>query len=256
MKEKSKFLSSLLISLLAGFIYFQLSGDIKDKLTSSVKAVLISQNTEIYGPLNLETNNTDLKKSTGLYKKNKLRIYIKSDLRKKSIQDIKSEKSNISDLKSETQAIIRRPSANKNVDFTAELDKLISKKHKQLSELDDELRKKSAENEISDIDAYNKVKMFINKCDKNQKTNGYGFEYNYVKKETIKKYKTNNRKYGYRNAILNSKNCSNSGEKKSNGLSAPESKRKVNNGGKNKIKCEKESNEIILPDNVLDDYTF
>lgn len=256
MKEKSKFVSSVIVSLLAGFIYYQLSGDFTEKFSNSVKAILVSDNSEMYGPFKSESYSSIIKNSSGIKKKNNSKLYIKSKVNKKSDSDNSFENKLVSDLNSENQAKFRRPSADKNIDFTAELNKLNSGKHKSLSELDDELRMKSIDNEIADMNEFNKVKMYIKKDKKNSGVNGYGFEYNHIKNKSgkVKNNKKDINGIKESNGVMNKSESScefNSGDN-----CAPKSKSKIIYNKTKKIKYVKEKNEIIMPDNELDDNTM
>ena len=256
MKDKSKLISSLIVSLLAGFIYYQVSGDFADKFSSSVKAILISENEEMYGPLIMESYSSIVKKSSGLKMKHKSKLYIKSKVNKKSVSDDTSEELLISVLKSEYQAKLRRPVADKNVNFTAELNKFTVRNHKTLSELDDELRLKSVNKEIADKNDYNKVKMYIKKDKKNAGVFGYGFEYNHINKESVKVKKKKNDENGINDSGREMKKTKSFYEFNSNDNCYPSSQSKVNYNKTKKYKCDREKNEIIIPDNVLDDDTM
>lgn len=256
MKDKSKLLSSLIVSLLAGFIYYQVSDDFAVKFSSSVKAILISENAEMYGPFQMESYTSIVKKSTGIKKKYKSKLYMKSNINKKSVSDDASEELLISIVKSENQAKLRRPVADRNIDFTAELDKLTARNHKSLSELDEELRLKSVNKEFADRNEYNKVKMYIKKDKKNSGANGYGFEYNHINKESVKVKKKKNEVNGFNESNKEMKEIKSFYEYKSSDNCAPGSHSKVNCNKTKKYKNVKEKNEIIIPDNVLDDDTM
>lgn len=71
MKDKSRFLSSVIVSLLAGFIYYLFGLNISDNVERSIKAVLSSNDTEEYMTQDFMPLNPEVCSSlTGSFKNN------------------------------------------------------------------------------------------------------------------------------------------------------------------------------------------
>ncbi|MBK8983096.1 MAG: hypothetical protein IPM38_12405 [Ignavibacteria bacterium] len=174
MKYKKNYLSSVIVSLLAGFIYYQFSTD----LEKSFNEVFTANELEINVPLNGDdalSNFNNPQKIASVKK-----IFRKSKGRITPLNAF--AESGISDYNKENQAKTKKPVPDKNVDFTAELNNLLKKKDKPV-----ELRKsKSLNNTTADNNTTQRLqRSVINKecfsASVNKDiVNGNGFEYNYV----------------------------------------------------------------------------
>jgi hypothetical protein len=125
MKDKQRFISSVIVSLLAGFIYYQFGQDIQKDVESSIKAVISSNDLEYISP-DCGPFTSITKKSFKDATKKKSKFYIK----KNNTVEFKTKNVTIpaDDLFADYvshQANQRRPVADKNIDFTAELKDLI-----------------------------------------------------------------------------------------------------------------------------------
>jgi hypothetical protein len=127
MKDKSRFLSSVIVSLLAGFIYLLAGEDLPVNIQSSVKAILSNNGPDKY-------LNTDcfpfyeLSKNTGSdNSKNYSKFYLKNS---------ETESNVFTEIVSVNQAKFIRPTPDKNIDFTSELQKLIHKNTEDITEPD------------------------------------------------------------------------------------------------------------------------
>ena len=129
MKDKSKFLSSVIVSLLAGFIYYMFCLDITDNIERSVKAVISSNDSEEYMSRDFMPLNPEVCSSVGGPIKNNFKAVSKKkrSLKFKDNSVFPDDKS-ISDNANLNQAKFQKPSPDRNVDFTAELEKLIYSK--------------------------------------------------------------------------------------------------------------------------------
>lgn len=117
MKDKSRIISSVIVSLLAGFIYLLSGNDIPVNIQSSVKAVLSSNEPDMYltaecFPFYEISNKSDRKVSI-----NNSSFYLKRN---------KTGDKQYSEINSGDQAKFVRPLPDKNIDFTSELNKLIN----------------------------------------------------------------------------------------------------------------------------------
>jgi len=130
MKDKSKFLSSVIVSLLAGFIYYMFCLDITDNIERSVKAVISSNDYEEYMSRDFMPINPEVSSSVNGPIKNNIKAVSK---RKRSLKfkdySVFPDDKSISDNAISNQAKFQKPSPDRNVDFTAELEKLISNKY-------------------------------------------------------------------------------------------------------------------------------
>ncbi len=77
MKDKSRFVSSVIVSLLAGFIYYQFGHGIEENLQSSIKAVLSPNDMEQYLSPDCQPFNTITNKSDAKLNKKKSKYFIK-----------------------------------------------------------------------------------------------------------------------------------------------------------------------------------
>ena len=129
MKDKSKFLSSVIVSLLAGFIYYMFCLNITDDIERSVKAVISSNDSEEYMSGDFMPLNPEVCSSVGGPIKNNFKAVSKKkrSLKFKDNSVFPDDKS-ISDNANLNQAKFQKPSPDRNVDFTAELEKLIYSK--------------------------------------------------------------------------------------------------------------------------------
>ena len=129
MKDKSRFLSSVIVSLLAGFIYYMFCLNITDDIERSVKAVISSNDSEEYMSGDFMPLNPEVCSSVGGPIKNNFKAVSKKkrSLKFKDNSVFPDDKS-ISDNANLNQAKFQKPSPDRNVDFTAELEKLIYSK--------------------------------------------------------------------------------------------------------------------------------
>jgi hypothetical protein len=209
MKDKSRFLSSVIVSLLAGFIYYLFGQNITETAVSSVKAVLSSNFTEDIMNSDCITLNSSVKISGNKLIKNKtFRNKKQHSLEFKEIIITLPVENSFSYIGKNSQAKIQRPSPNRNVDFTSELNRLI-KKDKSVIEIKPgkEYRVNKSlsntNNEMADLDLkensnkklrknieYSQMKYY------NKEYKGNGFEYNYVissvANEPVKNTRSNN----------------------------------------------------------------
>lgn len=206
MKDKSRFLSSVIVSLLAGFIYYILGQNVSDNVVSSVKAVLSSDFSEEYMPSDCITLNSDVNISGNkLSKKNSFKKNRTFEL--KEIIITLPVESMFSDVGKNSQAKIQKPSPDRNVDFTTELNRLINKDRTEINikpGKENRIKKNlsNTDQETADLDfkVYRSKQLgknigrsqmkFYNKDYK-----GNGFEFNYVvssvAKEPVKKTRPN-----------------------------------------------------------------
>ncbi len=202
MKDKQRFMSSVIVSLLAGFICYQFGQGIQQNLEKSIKAVLSSNviGTEEYFPTDCQPFNSAINNISGKLSKKKLKFYIK----KRNTIEYKSQDITIpaeelfSELVSK-KANAQRPAANKNVDFTSELEHLI-KNDLTGTELKPGKEYKinkgisCTENEVADTREMRSRNNLLHKDFnfKNKYYSGNGFEYNYITDGNSHEYNQNN----------------------------------------------------------------
>jgi len=202
MKDRSRLLSSVIVSLLAGFIYYQFGEDIQIKLNKSLKAVISYNDNEIYGPEHCQSFSNSVKKSdVKLNKKSKFYIKKKNTIEfKKNDVTIPGDEV-LSGIISRTQANVRKPTPDKNLDFSAELNNLIkstsNKKEDKDFKVDWKINKNNgtvADNKSSKSNVIMIIKGLGNsvKESKFDKNTGYGFEYNYTIKNENGEFNTEN----------------------------------------------------------------
>lgn len=194
MKDKSRILSSVIVSLLAGFIYYISDSDIQQKIERSFKAVLSQSDTEMYGPQNSESFTELLKKSGNKIKKNKNHFnYSPGKITVSNFKNdnVKTPDNLIGDF-IPVQAKGVKSCPDKNIDFTDELNNLIEKNSadNQDSELDIKIYRKVKPSPVADLKAEDRKiqiymnkktnKQFYHKTDGENSSNGFGFEYNNV----------------------------------------------------------------------------
>ena len=187
-RDRSSLISSIIVSLLAGFIYYQFGNDIQDKIDKSMKAVFSSASIEAFGPEQNKSFVSVLKKSEFKNKKNKSKFYFKN----KHEENFASEKSIdpqqlLTEYILSEQSKASKPAPDRNIDFSAELNKLIKKniKDKNKSEFNFKINRdkyerrievsdnESSESHLNSLNPYsnrNLNKIYIN--------TGNGFEYN------------------------------------------------------------------------------
>ena len=117
MKDKSRFLSSVIVSLLAGFIYLIAGENLPVNIQSSVRAILSSNAPDMYLTTECFPFYEISKNSAPKISKNNSKFYI---------NDNESEDLQYSGLISGDQATFVRPLPDKNIDFASELNKLIN----------------------------------------------------------------------------------------------------------------------------------
>lgn len=190
MKDKSRYISSVIVSLLAGFICFMFGQDIDNNVRSSIKTVLSSNDFNNMDEQYLSTDcfsfNSVSKKSDSKINKKKSKFYIK----KRNTIEFKDKDVTIpgeelfSNYISNNQAKFSKPVADKNLDFTSELNNLIKGDiSKYSTKPGREVRnKRSPGIEVADSKG---MKSSLNLLHKNavEFDLGNGFEYNYVTEE-------------------------------------------------------------------------
>lgn len=183
---KSGFISSVIVSLLAGFIYYQFGSDIQVTLDRSFKAVLSYSDSEVFGPFNSQSLFSQIKNSDKKYRKN---IKSKFYLKKQSKVDFINF-SEYSFLQNKSQAKFQRPIPDLNVDFTSELNNLIKKNQQPVApELK---RNKFIDKELSETGENYLYELPIEKnevfyFDESSGETLNGFEYNVITEEGISK---------------------------------------------------------------------
>ncbi len=201
MKDKSRFISSVIVSLLAGFIYYQFGQDINEDFQNSIKAVISSNDVEQYFPTDCQPFNSLVKKTD----KN-LKLRSKFFLKKKNTIEFKVKNETIpgdelfSEIVANNQAKFQRAVPDKNIDFTAELEHLIKNdlsktESKQSKEL--KINKSgNVSNGIADVNNLKSGSSLIHKNFENSESNlgteiytGNGFEYNYMVNGNVYRYK-------------------------------------------------------------------
>lgn len=260
MKDKSRFISSVIVSLLAGFIYYQFGEDIRQDIQSSVKAVLSSNDAEMYLPIEPQAFNSTIKKSVTKSSKKKSKFYIK----KKNTIEIKTKDAVVpgdellSNFIIQNQARIKKATPDKNIDFTAELQNLVNndlnkstqrqsreiKGNKSISSSNLEV----AENNSSKSKQNNKIHSNFEKSQKKYKEKyavGKGFEYNFVIEKNTSGAKMNiNKTENCNTSTINNKVEVKSKVKKEKKVKVITPKVYIKSGDKVK--------EVIVPDNNCD----
>jgi len=204
MKDRSGLLSSVIVSLLAGFTYYQFGDDIQSKLSNSFKAVISYNDSEIYGPENCQSFNSIVKKSdVKSIKKSKFYIKKKNKIEFKKNDVIIPGDEMLSDIVSQSQAIFRKPSPDKNVDFSAELNNLIksSSNNKDGKDFKVDWKRNKDDRSVADNrSSRSNVIMIIkglgnsDKGSKFDENTGYGFEFNYTIENEISRINGENNK--------------------------------------------------------------
>ncbi|MEO8666024.1 MAG: hypothetical protein ABI462_11045 [Ignavibacteria bacterium] len=197
MKDKSRFISSVIVSLLAGFIYYQFGHGIEDKLQSSIKAVLSSNENDMeqYLSPDCQPFTSIIAKSDAKLNKKRSKYFIK----KRNFIEFKTGNETIpgdelfSSYIAQKQAKVQKTAADKNLDFTAELELLI-KKDNSKTDLHQskgfKIDKRTGENVVADSREFSYRPERIQKnFEIRAGTYGYGFEYNYIIIEQNKKSK-------------------------------------------------------------------
>lgn len=202
-KDRSRFTSSVIVSLLAGFICFQFGNEIQEKIVSSVKAISSNSLNEMYGPEYCGSFNSLVNRSDKKLKKVKSGFYVKNKSKTDKIStDIVSPESMISEIR-KIQAIKQKAIPDKNIDFSHELDKLIDKN--SLNGLNEKINWTAKYNYNCDAVAdenykNNKIEVKIqssnldglSKLEINK--NGFGFEFNNTNSEKSLKKNRNSTK--------------------------------------------------------------
>ncbi|MFZ1323372.1 MAG: hypothetical protein WAT71_17600 [Ignavibacteria bacterium] len=183
MKYKKNYLSSVIVSLLAGFIYYYFALDFQ----KSVNDVFSFQKMEINVPDNSEDNLANFYSPLEDSELNNFFSKVKNNINRKNA----FIESGITKAGLESRAIYQKPIPDKNVDFTAELNNLVNKKN-STSELNECKSLRDSYNEYADINSNRYLqRSIINKecfsasVNKDLK-NGNGFEYNYVYQASVK----------------------------------------------------------------------
>jgi len=127
MKDKSRFLSSVIVSLLAGFIYLLAGENIPVNIKSSVKAILSNNGPDQY----LTTECFPFYELTKNSESEKIKTNSRFYLNKNDIG-----KSELSEVVSFNQVRFIIPTPDKKIDFTSELQKLINNKKEDVTKTD------------------------------------------------------------------------------------------------------------------------
>lgn len=195
MKDKSRFVSSVIVSLLAGFIYYNFGDNLQQKIQNSVKAVISSNDLELSSPSDCESFSSLVSNSKAKVKKKRLFVKKRNTIEFKS----KSNGANIpgdemfSEFISKSPAKFQRPAADKNPDFTAELQNLINGNNSKRQSKQNKITRSSVVND--EVTELNPLKSELKKLDKNFRvvpknyhgkstSNGNGFEFNFMKNES------------------------------------------------------------------------
>ncbi|MDQ3020999.1 MAG: hypothetical protein M3R36_10565 [Bacteroidota bacterium] len=188
MKDKQRFMSSVIVSLLAGFIYYQFGQDIQQNFERSIKSVLSSNDMEEYLPADCESFNSTVKKSGDskiTKKKSKFFIKKKNTIEFKSKDAVIAGEELFSDFVSGKQANFRRPVPDKNIDFTAELEKLMKNEKDLKPGKEFKANKSYSEDQVADSrELRSNYKLLHKDFDvKSKYYRGNGFEYNLITDE-------------------------------------------------------------------------
>lgn len=183
MKYKKNYLSSVIVSLLAGFIYYYFALD----LQKSVNDVFSFQKMEINVPDNSEDNLANFYIPQEESKLNNFFRKVKNKINRKNA----FIESGITKAGLESQAKFQKPIPDKNIDFTSELNNLVNKKNSP-SVLNEGKSLRHSDNESAEINSRRYIqRSVINKecfsasVNKDFK-NGNGFEYNYLYQASAK----------------------------------------------------------------------
>jgi hypothetical protein len=182
MKDRSRFISSVIVSLLAGFIYYQFGDDINEKLQHSMKAVLSSNDLEVSGDCDFPTFNSLMTHSSGKEINKKAKFFIKRHAveYKKNGTTIPADKEFSEFVISQAQN--KKPVADRNIDFTAELENLIKDDAGKTPVPGKQLKIETARGHDADEIADTKeLRIRVNLLHKDlENIVGNGFEYNYM----------------------------------------------------------------------------
>lgn len=179
MKDKQKFISSVIVSLLAGFIYYMFGQDINKNFDTSVKTIVISN--EIDEHLKQDSKSFSLLSRSNVKNKNS-KFYLK----KKNTTEIRVKGEAIdgeemfSDLVVRTQARLKRSVPDKEVNFSAELEQLMKDENCSLPSRQFKIEKRTDKsgNVVADSKESRTSVNFLHKSIEDEL--GNGFEYNYI----------------------------------------------------------------------------
>lgn len=181
MKDKSRFISSVIVSLLAGFIYYQFGENINEKLQNSFKAVLSSNDDmEIYLRADCQSFNSLTSNDRKSSSKKNSKFFMK---RKNTVEFGKNRVTVPGDemftefVKASARVV--KPSPDKNINFTAELNRLLKgNNNKPVAGKELRINKRFNSPKEDVADANYKAKTLIHKDEAN--VLGNGFEYNFM----------------------------------------------------------------------------
>lgn len=125
MKDKSRFVSSVIVSLLAGFIYLLSLENVPLNIQSSVKGILSYNEPEKYLTTDYFPFHEISKNSGPKFQKNKTAFYLSKK---------KSGDKELTQSVSVKQASFEKALPDRNIDFTSELEKLIKNKSENYSD--------------------------------------------------------------------------------------------------------------------------
>lgn len=181
--EKPGILSSVIVSLLAGFIYYQFGNDLQVTLEKSYKAVLSYSDSEIFGPFNsLSLSSADEISDNKSGKNKKSGFYFK----KRNTEILLDDEYSV--LLNKNQAKLQRSLPDKNIDFTSELNNLIKNYHQP--EIPDLKRNQKTKREVAENGVNFNIEYPLNKIEKvySDDNSVSGFEINVFPDEGILKF--------------------------------------------------------------------
>lgn len=187
MKDKQRFISSVIVSLIAGFIYYQFGQDIQQNFERSINAVLSSNDTDQYLPEDCEPFNSVTKNSGIKVKNKKPKFYSnKRNTKELILKDVIPTNESLSGTISNKQASIQRAVPDKNIDFTAELKSLIIINESNSFPKQGKVNKSMSKSdiEIADTKEFRSKTNLIHK-DRSDLNSGKGFEYNFMMNENL-----------------------------------------------------------------------
>lgn len=182
MKDKSRLISSVIVSLLAGFTYYQFGQGIEQNFESTFKKAFTSVSEEQqYRVEECLPLTTLISTDTDKTKKKKSKFFLK----KRNTIEIRKNNETIPGDELFTalvgQAKFKKPAADRNVDFTAELQQLVAS---DLTEKTPSRSLKSFKDDsgIADVTGNTVKTESVNKNIEKEyrKVYGYGFEYNEI----------------------------------------------------------------------------
>ncbi|MBS1518214.1 MAG: hypothetical protein JSS91_09010 [Bacteroidetes bacterium] len=249
MNNKKNYISSVIVSLLAGFIYYQFGTNIQEtveKVFSSHELIMNVPSNNEFDPAGFK-NPQKKKEVKALNKKTKL----------KNSPEIYFAESHSEVIFDENRAKYRKAVPDRKEDFTDELNKLI-RTGKISPDLRNSIRRSSDNNSTADVNSSEmKIqKSVINKdCPSanviKDKYTGNGFEYNYFFKTDASFYKKYIKKYRGSSSEEPDEDCCSA-----NTVHIVKTECKSKNNVTVKVKCSSGDNEIFIETESLEEETF